>query len=173
MKYILLLSLFFVSSFSCSEETTKKTEAQTLYEQGMKHIKGWFAGPAHFRKAFPLLEQSAKLGHAEAQVSLGYYYIIGYVAESFREVYNNKKSILNDPGRAEDVRQAKHWLEKAAQQGDAKMQFRVGKIMYNDLYYAREKNLEDKNRALYWLQKSADQGYRRAIAKITSIRLGG
>ena len=165
MKYILLFSLFFISPFSLAEETTTEpTEAQALYEQGMEYL-GWFP---NFRKAIPLLEKSARLGYAEAQVVIGQFYAVGLVAKYFRGV-RNKKSILNDSGRAEDVRQARYWFEKAGNQGDAEIQYRVGLIMHDDLYYDREKNLEDKNRALHWLQQSADQGHKEAIDLLSEI----
>ena len=171
MKYILLLSLFFISSFSLAEETaTEPTEAQALYEQGMRHIKRrayWTTLPAaDFRRAIPLIEKSARIGHVEAQVTLGALYASGSFAFAYRAL--KQEEIYNDRGRAEDVRKANHWLEKAAKQGDARIQYRVGKIMYEELYNLSG-TLKERNRALYWLQKSADQGYTLALILLRFI----
>ena len=158
MKYILLLSLFFISPFSLAEETaTEQTDAQALYEQGIGHLR-WIVFPSDFRKAIGLIEKSARLGYAEAQIHLGSLYGSGTIATYFRgvEKWNTKESRLNDPGRAEDVRRALHWFEKAGNQGDAEIQYEVGRRMY--LIYDESENVEDKDRALHWLEKAAQQG---------------
>ena len=167
MKYILLFSLFFASSFSLAEENsntaTEQTEAQVLYDRGQMHILKFLFPETEeqraiekIQKGFLLLEESARLGHAEAQILLGFLYVSGYVAVAFRGIELEEEEILNDPDRAEDIRRAEHWLEKAAKQGAPKIQYGVGE-MYKSLYDL-SRNLKHKNRALHWLKKSADQG---------------
>ena len=169
MKYILLFSLFFINPLSLAEETTTEpTEAQTLYEQGWENLTGAVVAHAEIQTAFHYFEQSANLGHAEAQVTLGFLYASGSIAFAFRNVEPEDR--YYDSGHTEDLRQAKHWLEKAAQQGDADIQYRVGKIIHEDLY-SWSGNVEDKNRALHWLQQSADQGHQEAIGLLNVIDL--
>ena len=175
MKYILLFSLFFINSFSLAEETlntetaTEKTDAQALFERGQEHITGFFSALMkeqiaieEIKKGFSLLEESARLGHAWAQFDLGYLYAFGAVAIAFRGVGIEEIKNNNYPDRAEDIRRAEHWFEKAAKQGDAEIQYEVG-TLYDRLYDESE-NLKHKQRAFFWLIKSADQGHPKAKA---------
>ena len=172
MKYILLLSLFFVSSFSYSKETaTEPMDAQALNELGEEYFNNALlnqeeqAAVENLQIAFALFEQSSRLGYAKAQSNLGFLYLVGYVAFAFRGLLG--EDIINDPDRAEDIRQGLHWLDKAANQGDANIQYEVAELLYRS--YQQNENLEYKKKALHWLQQSADQGNQDAIDLLSEI----
>ena len=182
MKYILLLSLFFVSSFSLAEETsntetkTEQVDAQALFDLGDRYFKTARLFPKeeklfivkNFKRAFDLFEQAAKLGHTEAQIALGWFYLSGYAA--ITRGLTNEEDIKNDPVfKNEDFHQSIYWLDKAAEQGDAKIQYHVARILYDGYIWERGNHLEYKKKALHWLTISAAQGNQEAIDLLNEI----
>ncbi|OQW90883.1 MAG: hypothetical protein BWK79_18480 [Beggiatoa sp. IS2] len=76
-------------------------------------------------------QESAQAGHAEAQYTLGWFYVQGQGVE-------------------QDFTQAIYWFQQAAQQGDAKAQYHLGQL------YADTQN---KLKAAYWNTQAARQGH--------------
>lgn len=87
-----------------------------------------------YRKAFLLLEKSARLGHARAQYNLGV-------------MYDNGLGVAANPKKAFD------WYRKAADQGNDDAQFNMG-VAYT-LGIVVGKNY---GKALEWYHKAAEQG---------------
>jgi TPR repeat protein len=97
-------------------------EAGVAYEDG------------DYKKAFQLLERSAKAGHARAQYNLGV-------------MYDNGLGVISNPKKAIE------WFRKAASQGNDDAQFSLG-VAYT-LGTIVSKNYD---KALAWYHKAAEQG---------------
>ena len=181
MKYILLLSLFFISSFSLT--ATEPTDAQTLYEQGIEYVIIAHSTDVNdienLQNGFSVLKQSARLGHVEAQLALGRLYLEGYPAIAYRGFLKSYESrfflmpdlirVGNDPDRLEDIQQGIDWLDKAVNQDDSKVvQYKAGELLYRLSHFYWD-HLEYKKKALAWLQQSADQGHQEAIDLLSEI----
>lgn len=89
---------------------------------------------AHDNKALKSLEEKAAAGDADAQCGLGKQYEFAL-------------------GVPEDNRQAAHWLQKSAEQGDIIAQVELGVVF---------DKLQDYAQALIWYSKAAEQGNARA-----------
>lgn len=163
---------------SVSEEENQTNNAEALFNQGACYELGENGVEKDLEKAFSYYKQSAELGYAEAQNSLGVYFDYGYGCEENPEqaFYWYKKSAeqdlaiaqynlgycyANGKGCENNPEQAFYWYKKAAEQGNAEAQ--------NDLAVCYEfgdgceKNLEQ---ACYWYWKSAEQGYEDSINEL-------
>ena len=58
-----------------------------------------------------------------------------------------------------------HWLEKAAEQGNAKAQY-----LYGVCYYNGEGVEENLTNAIYWFKKAAEQGHADAQAALKMLQ---
>jgi TPR repeat protein len=104
-------------------------------------------------KALSDLSNKAKKGDAESQVALGeiYYHGIRPKDAPFEMVELDFSHRV--PGTRKDYDEAMQWFRKAADQGNAVAQERIG-AMYR---HGKGINQSDKD-AIFWLQKSAEQG---------------
>lgn len=94
--------------------------------------------------ALEVFEDSANEGNAKSQCALGTMYYLG-------------KAV------AKDWAVAREWLKKAAEQGSAEAQFRLGQTYFMD----GESNVSrDYDQALKWFRKSASQGFADAQSAI-------
>lgn len=114
-------------------------QGSAAYQKGLELLKG---EPDDNMEAVKLFEESAKLGHAEAQYQLGLAYTSG-------------KGILGVSYYATGGRdaQAKKYMRMAAEQGHPKAQYLFGRD-----YYRGWGVPEDKSLGLNWLLKAAAQG---------------
>jgi TPR repeat protein len=87
-----------------------------------------------YKKAFLLLEKSARLGHARAQYNLGV-------------MYDNGLGVNTNPKKAFD------WYRKAAEQGNEDAQFNLGVA-----YTLGVVVTQNYDKALDWYHKAAEQG---------------
>jgi uncharacterized protein len=97
-----------------------------IYEYGTGTAK-------NIQKAHQLRKKSADLGIKEAQYKLGYDFLVG------------------EDGATRDYHQARHYLELAAQQGDAYAQKNLGMM-----YEYGEGTGTNKPEAVHWYKQSAD-----------------
>lgn len=104
------------------------TASMDFNEAGIAYEEG------DYKKAFLLLEKSAKLGHARAQYNLAV-------------MYDNGLGVATNPKKAFD------WYRKAAEQGNDDAQFNMG-VAYT-LGIVVNKNYD---KALDWYYKAAEQG---------------
>jgi TPR repeat protein len=95
------------------------------------------------KHSFDETKTKAEQGHAGAQCSLGYMYVVA-------------------KGVKQDLAQAKFWFEKAAAQGHDKAQFTLG-YMYSE----GEGVKKDQAQAKFWFEKAAAQGLSDAINALT------
>ncbi len=127
---------------SVSEEENQTNNAEALFNQGLCYELGKNGVEKDLEKAFSYYKQSAELGYAKAQNSLGVYFDYGYGCE-------------------ENPEQAFYWYKKAAQQGLDVAQLNLGGCY--ELGDGCEKNLEQ---AFGWYKKAAEQGYAKAQNKL-------
>lgn len=137
-------------------------------------------------KAFPLYEQAAKLGNAEAAYWVGMMYIAGtgvqgdaykgltflYEAASKNHAQAWKLyldylwALYNEAVKTKNYGPVIPYIQKAAELGDAEAQAKL-----SALYWQGAGNLkEDRQAALYWAQKSAAQGNRNGIDLVNVMK---
>ena len=78
---------------------------------------------------------------------------------------------LEDPFRRplfEDETEAVKWYRKAAEQGDAKAQWCLGRC-----YESGDGVIQDKDEAVKWYRMAADQGHRYAIEELEELKKNG
>ena len=99
--------------------------------------------------------EAAEQGHAEAQYKLGEMYENIEVDEDDEDIEVD----LKDYSEAEDYKvEATKWFRKAAEQGHAEAQYKLGKI------YEDGRGVEqDGKKAIEWYQKAADRGLHGAL----------
>ena len=96
--------------------------------------------------AFELNERAAELGHADAILSMGWFYLNGY-------------------GVARDLRMAQHWYRRSARRGNPSAMFSLGYIAYIMGGYSEARRWFERaskhghQRSLYWLGKLAWRGH--------------
>jgi len=105
------------------------------YESGSGTVKDAERGLEYYRQAIPGLERLANGGNMYAQNCLGNYYYSG------------------DMGISQSEKKAVEWFTKAANQGFAPAQHRLGWC------YARYNAIRSDEKAVVWLTKAANQGY--------------
>jgi len=62
------------------------------------------------------------------------------------------------------------WIRKAAENGHAEAQCRLGNIYQNETFFAIKR---DYKQAVYWYRKSAEQGHQMAKYLLDSLCLSG
>ncbi len=107
-------------------------QTDSQYELGDIYTKGEIV-PQDGDKAIKWYSRAAKLGHADAQLTLGYIY-------------------YNDDARRDKKESAK-WFLKAAEQGVAEAQLEIG-----EMYYRGDGVSQNKREAAEWFHRSAEQG---------------
>lgn len=115
-------------------------QADVQYQLGDIYAKGEIV-PRDKDKAVEWYSRAANLGHADAQLVLGYIY-------------------GNDDARRDKKESAK-WFLKAAEQGIAEAQLKIGKMYYNG-----DGVSQNKQEAAQWFRRSAEQGNCKAQIEI-------
>ena len=116
----------------------------------------------YFEKAFQ--------GDAQTQTALGTYYMgddpamNGYFDALGEEYYSTTGGVANEP----NYKEALYWFQKAADQGYAQAQVRLG-----DLYRYGNGVDADPTKAAYWYKKAADQGYDIAMESLGELYVTG
>ena len=148
--------------------------AQAQYKLGIKHLHGE-NGLGNQETALSLIEQAAAQGHTEAEASLASIYEShGRRTSNEKAVILYEKAALKDhitaqyklsemlkDGRGverKDLKAAAAWMLKAAEQGDARAQFAMGRKYYRAI--GVDQNDEE---ALKWYGRAAAQGHQQAI----------
>jgi uncharacterized protein len=101
-------------------------------------------------KKFAELQKKAEDGDVAAQYSVGAAYFSG------------------SPGVQKDYKQALDWLTRAAQEGHADAQFKLGSMYYNGYGVT-----EDRAETMKWYRKAADQGHVMAQANVAYLYRAG
>lgn len=119
---------------SSTDEVSATTQAETLFRESLVHLNGQGV-PKDLLRAKALLEQSAELGHVDAQQKLGrmYFFLPGHV----------------------DLEKTRYWWLQAARQGSAKAQYQLAILHIKHL----GPNPVD---ALAWMQLAYENGDPRA-----------
>lgn len=100
----------------------------------------------NYDSAFPLLQSLAKLNYPPAQAAMGWLYEKGL-------------------GVRQDREEARKWYQKAAEKGDARAQFNLGNMYYQelgDVYYGPAYN---EAKTMEWWERAGRQGYSHAIIR--------
>ena len=123
--------------------------AQKQYELGDDYYYGYNGVTKDYYKAVEHYRKAAELGHADAQLQLGYCYDIG-------------------AGVSQDCYEAVKWYRKSAEQGNIYAQHNLGNSYYNG-----EGVTKDYYEAVKWYRKAADQGYASAQNNLGSRYYNG
>ncbi|MCL2188658.1 MAG: sel1 repeat family protein [Defluviitaleaceae bacterium] len=144
--------------------------AKEVFEQGLSYL-GENPTQHDYDNAVACIKESAELGYAEAQNTLG---LIFFIGEWLPQDFDKAKEWLLKAEEQENI-EATHNLgtvyyteqklekavaqwQKAAQQGYADAQYCLG------ISYERGEGVKaDNNRALEWLEKAAEQGHEEAL----------
>jgi TPR repeat protein len=97
------------------------------------------------KRSFALNSEAAKLGHHDAVLAMGWYY-------------------LNGVGVARDVKKAKIWYRKSARHGQQKAMFSLGQMAYDE---------RDYSDALIWFNRAAKAGHDRSLYWIGKLHWRG
>ena len=116
------------------KKMAKAGDVEALYMLGVSYSSGFNGCKQDYEEAFKWYSKAAKKGHAAAQCSLGYAYLLGQ-------------------GTKKDIDKAIDWLKKAAGQGDSRAQEELGNIYYYGTYVP-----QNKAEAEQWYLKSAALG---------------
>ena len=91
------------------KKMAKAGDVEALYMLGVSYSSGFNGCKQDYEEAFKWYSKAAKKGHAAAQCSLGYAYLLGQ-------------------GTKKDIDKAIDWLKKATGQGDSRAQEELGNI---------------------------------------------
>lgn len=143
-----LLGLCYNHGRGCDEDIEKAAEA---------YKKGADLGDMHsqFNYACLVLNHEVKGNDKEA---------VELIFESARQGYDLAQAALSsmyEHGKdiEEDLDKAIEWGEKAAEQGNADIQYQVAKVY---MYENEDGTMKDADRARFWLAKAAEQGHEMA-----------
>ncbi len=123
-----------------------------------------------YKKAFPLMQNAAKEGNADAQLYLGWMYANGQgikrnyaqavswlrkSANQGNALAQNDLGLMYAEGRGvkRNYAQAISWYRKSAEQGNAYAQNNLGWMYVNGRGI-----IQDDQQAVFWLKKAAEQG---------------
>jgi len=121
------------------------SNAVELYNRSME-LLGYWGDPRDESKAFKLNREAAELGHSEAILAMGYFY-------------------LNGQGVEKNLELAEYWYKKAARGGESRAMFSLGWMAYDALAYTHANRWFHRAvhhghiRSVYWLGKLAWRGH--------------
>ena len=121
------------------------SNAAELYNRSME-LLGYWGDPQDEVEAFKLNREAARLGHNEAILAMGYFY-------------------LNGQGVEKNLDLAEYWYKKAARGGDPRAMFSLGWMAYDALAYSHANRWfyrashNGHIRSIYWLGKLAWRGH--------------
>ncbi len=111
--------------------------------------------PQDYVEAAKWYRRAAEQGNAWAQGNLGWMYFFGYGVPRDNIEANKWIRKAAEKGVPHDVLK-EVWYEKAAEQGNARAQFELGRMYY--MYYHSVGGVPDYGKAAKWFQKAAEQG---------------
>ena len=148
------------------KKMAKAGDIEALYMLGVSYSSGFNGCKQDYKEAFKWYSKAAKKGHAGAQCSLGYAYLLGQ-------------------GTKKDIDKAIDWFKKAAKQGYDMAQYELGNIYYDGFLVPKDRTeaeqwylkaaasgnnmacftlgviyeKTDKEKAIYYFKKAIDQNY--------------
>jgi uncharacterized protein len=166
-----------------------QADAQTLYNQGLRYIKGENATQDTVQEGIKLLRKAAKQGSVAAQCNLGLRYSNGYgVPKDYVEAvrwyrlaaeqgepmaqYNLGDCYKYGNGVRMNMNESVKWFRKAAEQGQVLAQFYLG-VYYEDIYSRKSGDEQDMQEALRWFRLAANQGLAEAQFNIGVFYMQG
>jgi TPR repeat protein len=120
--------------------------AIALYNESLDCLPEKGARPGDDARAFSLNAQAAALGHYDAILAAGWFYLQGR-------------------GVSRDLKLAEYWYRRAARRGEPRAMFSLGYITYEAQAYATARRWFERAggaghiRSLYWLGKLAWRGH--------------
>lgn len=174
--------IFVEQNFVLGEKFLKKS-ANDKHMRGMFDYAIFLLNKADENGAKYWLEQSANLGYAPAQTTLGVIYL-------YRSEYENAYLLTKqaaDQGDSiallnlskfyfdgifvgKDIKYALSLLEKSAELESSEAQFKLATIYYRGLYPDIDTNVQ---KAFYWMKKAADQHNPLAMNNLAEFYLSG
>ena len=118
--------------------------ATELYNQSLKYL-GIGGHPCDESMSFALNQEAATLGHRDAILAMGWFY-------------------LNGRGVDKNIAEAQRWYRKSARIGDPHAMFSLGQISYDSLAFTDARrwfmraSKHGHVRSLYWLGKMLKRG---------------
>ena len=146
---------------SPAERTPAAPEsAEAQYELGLRYFNGGFGVPKDFDDAVRWYRQAIHRRYVEAQGELGEVYTYGRVL-----LEDLAKNIMYEVdlclGPPEDYTEAVKWFLKAAEQGYAAAQNKLGEMYFYGIGVP-----EDEAEAVRWYRKAAEQGHAEAQSNL-------
>jgi uncharacterized protein len=108
-------------------------KADILYNNSLKYLKGQQC-PKDEARAFSLNSEASRLGHADAVLAMGWFY-------------------LNGVGVDRNLERARKWYRDAARHGDTRAMFSLGQIAHNE---------GEHSEALIWFKRAYEGGHHRS-----------
>lgn len=152
------------------------------YARALQYMRG--TGVAQDQtKGMEFLLKAADAGHAEAQLTMGYYYLKGtngvaqdsakameYLEKAAEQgnrdaQYNMGLAYVRGEGTAADFAKAYEWFEKAAYQDDAGAQYNMGVMIING-----EGVVADPLSAYVWFRLANEKGHSGAAEGMDSAK---
>lgn len=124
-KRSLLIALLSLGIIQCTPIETDEEKFKRAYQ---------FSNQQNYSDAFPLFQQLAEQGNADAQGIIG-------------EMYHQGLGVI------QNYKQAIYWYKKSAEQGQSYAQTNLGLMYYQGKGVAR-----NYKQAAYWYSKAAEQG---------------
>ena len=165
---IFLLIMMFVATSCVSTEKNEELTASELYEKGKI-----FWNENRTTKAVECWQQAAKMGHAEAQASLGSCYFSGegvdenwdlalawYFMAAAQDNISAIRGIAIYYIHTENTDETIRWYERAAELDDVESQYDVA-FRYN--------SINDTENAKKWYKKAAENGHKRAQKALSEL----
>ena len=92
----------------------------------------------------------------------------GFLTINLKDAWSDseKESVITQYQRGQilykegNVEQAKYWWKQAAHQGHRDAQFKLGAVLYEEVFFEGDKG--DVEQAKYWLEQAANQRHRLA-----------
>lgn len=158
-------------------------DAQALFDAGADAYRG-----GDMATAAQQFEAAARLGHARAQLQIGWHYEFGQgVGQDMKAAFtwyaaaakqgdataeaNLGTMYLFGRGTAQDFAKAVQWYQAAARQGEGRAMYQVGWMLENGYGVP-----QDMDNALAWYRAGADAGDEKAataVAQLTAPRYTG
>ena len=109
-------------------------DAALIYDQSRNLLEGRSVAKDE-KRSFELNVQAAAVGHRDAVLAMGWYYLHGVGVER-------------------DVVRAKEWYRKAARHRDARAMFSLGQLAYSE---------GAPQEAITWFQRASEEGHGRSL----------
>ncbi len=183
LGFFVVLILMLRACFSAKEKTNDGNTSKTALE--WKHEGKRYFDNKDYETAFLPFKNAAKMGDAEAQFYIGFYYYCDSlgVKKDYNKAIDWFLSSANNGddkgqnflgwcyyqglGTKKDYQKAKSWFERSAKQGNSNAQYNLG-VLYENGLVGAQPNL---NEAINWYLKAAKQKNPKAYEALKRLNI--